>query len=66
MAIDADQLTVLKHRDAEYGPISGEIDGGDDNRITLDVGLHRPDVSEMDHLLCGGQTPKNAVGRRSD
>ena len=69
MAIDAnsaDQLIVLQHRDAEYRPIATEIDGGDDNGMAFDVGPYGLDVGNLDHLLRGGDTPKDRVRRRSE
>ena len=56
----ADQLIVLDHRDGEYGPITGEIDGGDDKGIALDVGVRRLDVGDMGHLLRDGDTARAA------
>jgi hypothetical protein len=59
----ADQLIVLDHWDSEYGPIAGEIDGGDHEGMALDVGVRRPDVGDVGHLLRDGDTPEGDVGR---
>ena len=62
----ADQLIVLDHRDGEYGPITCEIDGGDDKGIALDVGVRRLDVGDVGHLLRDGDPPEGHVRRRPD
>src|SRR5262249_39047154 len=53
-AESADQLTIFEHRYGDHRPIAGEFGGGNDRWITLDVGLHPPNVGDLDNLFGSG------------
>src|SRR5262249_12559148 len=65
-ANSADQLTVFEHRYADHRPIAGEFGGGNDRWITLDVGLHPPNVGGLHNLFGSGDPSKGSVRLRSD
>src|SRR5215510_2764788 len=63
-ADSADQLIVFEHRYADHRPIAGEFGGGNDRWITLDVGLHPPNVGDLDNLFGSGDPSKGSVWLR--
>src|SRR5262249_62242991 len=68
-AIDVDDyngVIILEHRDIEKGPITAELNGGDAQRITFDVGPFRPDVGDVDYLLGLYNTTEACSGAGTD
>src|SRR5262249_21342530 len=55
LAIDTDatnQVVVLEHGNAQYGPKTGYFDARDDDRIAIDVALVQRYVGGMNRALC--------------